>query len=178
MAGTEAEVEASPLTALQPDDEPSAEPELSAWSQTRSQKRKQKNRKRNKQSHLKDAPQGYLSVPNDFDDLSDIAATDDEQSTEEPAQHQETDAHTFSHAVVAAVAPQTAPSAQHAAGKARSSASRFGGEKKPWHQTQTHVLAGGGNALSEGCKQVNSPRIKAVQPDPQFLALVSISASQ
>lgn len=175
LAKTETEVDASPLSALQPNDEPSAELEPSAWSQTKSQRRKQKNRQRNKQSKLKDAQQDYLSAPSEFDDLSDVAATDDERTTEQPAQHQETDAHTNSHAVSAAIALQAAPSAC-AAGTTRSRATRFGSKKKPWHQTKKGALAEDGDALAEDCRLANSPRIKAVQPDPEFLALVGTSA--
>ena len=171
-------VETSPLSDLQPEDQPSAELEPSGWSQTRAARRKQKAKKRNKQLLVQDAKQEL----SDFDDLSDLAATDDEQVSEQQhitpatkAQHtnqQPSHQQPVANAANADVITVMRAGSSRTAGKVRTRASRFGSKKKPWLQTPADLPE------SEHSRRhaPTSPRIKAAQPDPEFLALVSMLA--
>ena len=172
-------VETSPLSDLQPEDQPSAEVEPSGWSQTRAARRKQKAKKRNKQSLVKDARQDL----SDFDDLSDLAATDDEQQPEQhPAtqvtktqrmQQQASHQQPAANAANADLVPVQRAGSSRTAGKVRTRASRFGGKNKPWLQIPTDPSA---ESADDRHQAPASPRIKAAQPDPEFLALVSMVA--
>ena len=181
-APTPRAVEASLLSDLQPEDQPCAEVEPSGWSQTRAARRKQKARKRNNHLLVQDAIQ--CSDLSDTDDLSDLAATDDEHSSEQhmPAQatqKQRLQPQTPGQQSAADAATADLLSVQKAgtsrtAGRLCTRASRFGGKKKPWLQTNTDTFAEGAEMGSGRDQAPASPRIKAAQPDPEFLALVSL----
>lgn len=180
-------VDASTLSDLQPEDQPSPLVEASGWSQTKAARRKQRAKKRNKQLLVKDA---IAIDSSDFDDLSDIAATDDEQPPEEttslqalPKQHlQQTPAKQHDVTASADVADQVTVqkgSFSGSTGRPRTRASRFNNKKRLVLHADMDVSPASqdnGYGAQRRYQAPASPKIKAVQPDPEFMALVSLRA--
>lgn len=170
-------VAASPLSDLQPEDQPSAELEPSGWSQTKAARRKQKAKKRNKQLLVQDAKQA--AELSDFDDLSDLAATDDEQPLEQrvPAHAHPQQFAQQQLTANAADAGQLIVQRTSISGtsvRSRTRASRFNDKKRMLLQADLDVSGGGVHAGSGRLQPPASPRIKAAQPDAEFVALVSV----